>query len=63
MRDDGRLSAAERRQFDEIIEGFDEREPYHRDAAAEARIAAARLGLPGTERPRRWPRRRRSEPQ
>ena len=63
MRDDGRLTAAERRQFDEIIEGFAEREPYRRDAASEARIAASRLGLHGAARQRRWPRRRRNEPQ
>jgi hypothetical protein len=60
MRDDDRLSAAERRQFDEIVRAFTEAEPYRRGPEAEARIAAARLS-PHRERGRRWPRRRRDE--
>ena len=60
MRDDDRLSAAERRQFDEIVTAFTEVEPFRRGPEAEARIAAARIA-PTRDRGRRWPRRRRDE--
>lgn len=58
MDDGGRLTADERRRFDEAVEAYAHHDPYVRDPLTEARIRAALL--PDREPPgrRAWWRRR-----